>query len=434
MTHNRNRMLIMSMIMVLALSLVAIGCPALEEEVADVPVVEPIVIGVPTSLGFIEGKESLQAVKMAVEEINARGGVLVYGERRPLTVVSIDARGAAPGVPTAEVLMAYEKLILEHEPTAILVGTFRSEALLAVMDIIAEHRIIHIGTIAMTPRFEARLLEDYERFRYMFRLCVNARQLVMYLTGVMDHLNNEFGFNRVFLMPQDVLWARATLGGVESWLKEHGWEVVGHEPIPTGTTDFSVPLLKAKAGGAQVIMPMFDMPESGIALMQHRAMKIPALLAGFISPAMGEGAWEAFDGEVEGVINVIFEAGNMPVEAIPESLAFFERFRERWGVALESGHGPSPAYDSVHVLAAAIERAGTLEPGAVADAIKETDMMGAIGRIRFGHDHQAIYGLSPKEGALSVAFQWQYPGVRVPVFPTAVAEGVIKLPHWMPLD
>ncbi|RPJ15734.1 MAG: amino acid ABC transporter substrate-binding protein, partial [Deltaproteobacteria bacterium] len=43
---------------------------------------EPVVIGVPTSLGFLEGKESLKAVEMAVQEINAKGGVTVAGEKR----------------------------------------------------------------------------------------------------------------------------------------------------------------------------------------------------------------------------------------------------------------------------------------------------------------------------------------------------------------
>ncbi len=36
---------------------------------------ESIVVGVSTSLGFLEGKESLKAVQMAVDEINAAGGV-----------------------------------------------------------------------------------------------------------------------------------------------------------------------------------------------------------------------------------------------------------------------------------------------------------------------------------------------------------------------
>ena len=55
---------------------------------------EPIVIGVPTSLGFLEGKEAHKVVQMAVSEINAKGGVNVGGTKRPLIVVAADLRDA----------------------------------------------------------------------------------------------------------------------------------------------------------------------------------------------------------------------------------------------------------------------------------------------------------------------------------------------------
>ena len=87
---------------------------------------EPIVIGVPTSLGFLEGKESHKAVQMAVGEINAKGGVMVGGQKRPFKVVAADLRDAAAGVPVPEALLGMEKMILEQKPTAILVGPFRS--------------------------------------------------------------------------------------------------------------------------------------------------------------------------------------------------------------------------------------------------------------------------------------------------------------------
>ena len=45
---------------------------------------DPIVIGVPTSTGFLEGKEGLKAVELAVEEINAAGGVDVGRREAPL--------------------------------------------------------------------------------------------------------------------------------------------------------------------------------------------------------------------------------------------------------------------------------------------------------------------------------------------------------------
>ena len=75
---------------------------------------EPIILGVPTSLGFLEGKEGLACVNMAVEEINAGGGVDVAGVKRPFKVVAIDSRGAEPGVPVADVIRAHKKLILEE--------------------------------------------------------------------------------------------------------------------------------------------------------------------------------------------------------------------------------------------------------------------------------------------------------------------------------
>ncbi len=117
---------------------------------------EPVVIAVPTSLGFLEGKESLKAVQMAVDEINAAGGVAVGSEKRSFKIESIDLKDAAGGVPVPEALLGLEKIILEKKPAAIVVGPFRSEALLAGMDIIAKYKMPLLGTIAMSPASEGQ--------------------------------------------------------------------------------------------------------------------------------------------------------------------------------------------------------------------------------------------------------------------------------------
>ena len=98
-------------------------------------------IGVATSLGSLEGGESLKAVQMAVDEINAAGGVKVGAGTRPFKVESIDLRDSDPGVPVPEALLGLEKIILEKKPTALMVGPFRSEALIAGMDIIAKYKV-----------------------------------------------------------------------------------------------------------------------------------------------------------------------------------------------------------------------------------------------------------------------------------------------------
>jgi branched-chain amino acid transport system substrate-binding protein len=163
-------------------------------------------------------------------------------------------------------------------------------------------------------------------------------------------------------------------------------------------------------------------------------MQIPALLAGFISPVAPENAWQAFEGEVDGMVNLIFEIGPVPVKAVPKSVAFNENFGKKWGKDARmnlSGHGPGPSYDSVYIFANAIERAKTVEPDALVSALEKTDMSGVIGRIKFGKDHQVIYGFDPKETALGCAFQWRKPGTRAVVFPEVVAETKIELPPYM---
>jgi branched-chain amino acid transport system substrate-binding protein len=391
---------------------------------------DPLVIGVPTSLGFLEGKESHKVVQMAVSEINAKGGVMVGGQKRMLEVAATDIRDAAPGVPVPEALLGIEKNILEKKPVGIVVGPFRSEALVAAMDLLAKHKTPMIGTIAMTPASEAKVKEDPEKYKYVFRTCLNAPFLVQYLAGVMGAINKEFGFTKVYIMHQDVAWARGTADGVKKmYFEKAGWEVLDQEAYPTGTADFSSGLMKAKSKGAQVILPIFDMPQSGTLVKQWKSMNVPALMAGFISPLAGTEAWKTFDGKIGGAINCIFEMGSaIASEKLPKSVEFYNKFAKLYGKEIQAGHGPAPAYEAVYILAEAIERAGSADPDAVVAQLKKTDRMGIMGRIRFDAGNQAVYGFDPKETAVAAVFQWTEDGKRRIVFPEALAETKIQLP------
>ncbi len=394
---------------------------------------EPILIGVPTSITALEGKESLMAVQMAVDEINAKGGVKVGASSRPIKLETIDLRDFSPGVPVQEALLGIEKLITEKKVVAIVVGPFRSEALLAGMDLLAKYKVPLLGTIAMTPKSEEKVKSDPEKFKYCFRVCLNAKHLVGYLVQTLEFMKKEFGFTKMFAMHQDVLWAKATADGTLGVAAEKfGWENLGAEVYPTGSSDFSAGLVKAKTKGAQVIVPIFDMAQSGILLKQWQTMKIPAMLSGFISPMAGPGAWKTFEGKIVGLVNANFELGSaISVEKYEPAKTFYDNYLKKYGVPMEAGHGPAPSYDSVYVLAEAMERAGSLDPDKIVAELKKTDRKSVIGRIKFDDGNQAIYGNDPNETAAGCVSQWAEGGKRVIVFPEAVADGKIKLPDWV---
>jgi len=394
---------------------------------------EPILVGVPTSLTALEGKESLKAVEMAVEEINAKGGVKVGDTKRPLKIETIDLRDSSPGVPVSEALLGMEKIITEKKVNAILVGPFRSEALLAGMDLLAKYKVPMLGTIAMSPKSEEKVKQDPEKYKYCFRVCLNAKYLVGYLAQTLGFLNQEFGFKKFFVMHQDVEWARATAGGTTKVATDKfGCENVGTEVYPTGASDFAAGLMKARNKEAQVIVPIFDMPQSGILLKQWQSMKIPVILSGFISVMAGPGSWKTFEGKISGLANCNFEIGSaIPSEKYAPAKKFYDDYQKKFGVPMEAGHGPAPSYDSVYILAEAIERAGTLDADKLVAELKKTDRQGAIGRIKFDDGNQAIFGDDPSKTAVGCVFQWAEGGKRVIVFPGSLSEGKIKLPDWV---
>jgi len=388
-----------------------------------------LTLGVPTALGTIEGQDSLRSAQLAAQEINAAGGVEVGGKKRRLEIVSIDTREAEAGIPVFDALAAMEKLIAEKKPVAIVVGAFRSEVLLSAMDMIAKVKIPYLCTIGMSPDFEKKIAGDYEKYKYNFRLGLSAPYLVGNLGRMLEFVKKKHGADKVYFVHQDVAWAKGTVGGLSKAMAAGGWKVVGSDAYPTGARDFSPSLTKAKAAAAQVLVPVFDMPESGVLVKQVRSMKLPALVAGFISPAAPATAWATFSGEIDGLVNFLFEPGSIPL-ATPRSQHFTDAYAKAYGEATRaklSGHGPGPSYDAVFVLADAIRRAGNTQAEAVVAALEKTDAEGAIGKIVFNKTHQVIYGEDPKQAAVSLAFQWRA-GKRRLVYPESVAEGALELP------
>jgi branched-chain amino acid transport system substrate-binding protein len=394
---------------------------------------KPIVIGAPLSTAFLYGWDAERAIKLAVEEINAKGGVTVGKVKRPFKVEAMDTRDLEPGVPTSDALLVLEKLILEKNADFIVGGPVRSEAALAAMDLLSKYKKVSILTTgALTPAYHKRIEAEYDKFKYCFRISGEVAWMVVgeFIPCLMD-IKAKHNLSKLFIMIQDVAHARAGGDLVSKLATEKGWEVLGKEVYPTGTTDFSVGLLKAKKENAQVILIWMDMPETSILLKQWYDMKVPAIPYGtIISAAEEPGFWKATEGKGEYCMASVVNAGNAPSKATPWTMKFVEAYEKRWKVEPE-GYGTSSSYMAVYTLKDAIERAGSLDSNAMVAALEKTDLMGVYGRIKFNpKNHQVIPSVDPNEGAVGTIFQWQK-GKRVVVFPPKIAMGEVKLPPWM---
>lgn len=390
---------------------------------------QPIVVGAPLPTQYLYGWDAQRAMQLAVEEINAKGGVQVGNARRPFRLEALDTRDLEPGVPLSEALLVVEKLILEKKADVLVGGPARSEAALAAMDLIAKYKKVSILTTgALTPAYHKRVAENYAKYKYLFRITSEAGQLAKEAMDMFESLKQEHGFDSISIMVQDVAHARAIADIVGKGLGAKGWKVLGTEVYPTGALDYSTGLLKAKEQKAQVLFVWMDHPEIAILVKQWKDLKIPALpIAGISSAVEQPGGWATTDGAVAYWIASPANAGNAPSNATPLTMKFYEAYKKRWLVEPE-GYGTASSYTAVYVLADAIKRAGSLDADKLVAALEKTDYVSVYGKIAFDpKSHQVVPSYNPKEGAVGTWFQWQ-DGKRVVVWPSTIAMGKVRVP------
>src|SRR4030042_6944164 len=97
----RKQLLVWVGVLFLCFGLLSIPFLRLNGEAAE----KPILIGAPLATAFLYGWDAERAIKLAVEEINAKGGETVGHGKRPFKVEVMDTRALEPGVPPSDALL-----------------------------------------------------------------------------------------------------------------------------------------------------------------------------------------------------------------------------------------------------------------------------------------------------------------------------------------
>ena len=314
------------------------------------------------------GNDMKQAAVLAVEEINADGGVYVeeYGEKIPLKLVEGDTQTS----PT-EGVTAVERLIT-NENAVVLVGGFSSGVTLA-NQVPAAGKVPYIITGASSSQVTRRTEIDTS---YFFHYCSTTDDYSQpILQFFVDELKPMVAADRdlkLALIYRDDAYGKGVIESSVAYIEDNSLpiELVAQEKYPTDETDFHTYLTKiAEAKPDAVYTVGFVKDTSSIYIQGQRDVGLNTVYMAVEcneDPAFYELLGEWGDGQ-------LLESKFAPyADDYTELMGpYKEAYLAKWGEM--PGMMGADTYDGIYLAASAIERAGTLDRTQVRDAIKQTN-------------------------------------------------------------
>lgn len=349
----------------LAFALV-MAAPARAEE-------KPVIIGLDADFSGNAPQSGLsieRGMTLAIDEINSRGGVL----GRPLALHRTDNRGIpARGVDNIDGYLRLDGLVA-------LVGGLHSPVMLAKNDKAHDNDLVVFSPwAAATPVID----NGYEP-NNVFRVSVRDEYAGLFLVSAAK----SRGFRRPGLLLWQSGWGRSSEASMRAAIDRLGLELAGTEWFNATEDNFLAPLDKLRNSGADVVMLVAN-PDEGIAAVKGMA----SLDAGRRLPIIshwGITGTDFFSLDPEAVSSVdltflqTFSFFDPPYAEKADALyrAYCERFGGCESVAdIVAPTGTAHGYDIVHLVARAIEKAGTIDRSAVRDALERLDRYEGLVRV-----------------------------------------------------
>jgi branched-chain amino acid transport system substrate-binding protein len=362
---------------------------------------EEIKVGVIGPMAFTQGEGHWNGATMAAEEINAKGGIQVGKKKMTVKLVKVDSNEF---LNVTDATNAMERAIT-YEKVDFLMGGFRTEAVLAMQDIAMEYKKIFLGCGAAHPELCTRVAKDYNKYKYWFRVTpINSTFLVkvdfLLLEMVAKAMREQLGIEKpkVAIVAEKAVWADPIVNIAQENLPKMGMEIVAvWRPSPVAT-DVSAELSAIQSAGAHIAFTSFSSSVGIPFAKQWGELKVPAAAVGINVEAQKDGFWDATAGKGNYTLTMNTYAR---VKMTDSTIAFFDKYKQRFK---EAPNYTAGTYDALHILAQAIERAGTLDAEKVVAELEKTDYMGAAGKIVFTKDHDVTWGPG---FVTSIGTQWQ---------------------------
>jgi branched-chain amino acid transport system substrate-binding protein len=329
------------------------------------------------------GKDNENGARLAVDEINAAGGIKVGDKTFKLELVPEDDK-ADP----KEGTLAAQKIV--DAGVVAVVGHLNSGTSIPASKIYSDANVAQISPSATNPK-----LTD-QGFKTTFRVVANDNQqggvLAVYAAETMKA-------KTLAIIDDRTAYGQGLADVVEKVAKENGVKVVAREFTTDKATDFNAILTKIRAAKPDVVMYGGMDATAGPMAKQMKQLGIKApLLAGdgVCSPEFIKLA-----GDAAGILHC-----SMAGEAIEHMLKgaeFVQKYKAKYNLDVQV-YAPY-SYDAVYVIAEAIKRAGSADRAAITGAMPATAHNGLTGTIAFDEKgdirNGAISMFQVKEGKLA---------------------------------
>lgn len=317
--------------------LVVAGLPARAADTIFIPNVVEL-----SGAGAVSGTNWRDGITLAVEEINAAGGIL----GKKLNVPHLDTQS------DASIARAQVQKVMDDKPYVIL-GPVFSGSVLVTMALAQQNEIAEIvggEAAAITQRGNAFV------FRTSFGQQFSMPKIANYIRDGLKAksvavlwVNNDFG-----------------KGGRDNFTKEmqaRDIKVVADISTESGQVDFAADVVKLKAANADAIFVYTNEEESARFLKEARKQSLKGALIGettLLSQKVIELAGEAANG-VRGHVGLSSDA------PVPALATFAEKFKKRFNYA--NDHNGIKGYVAVYAIKHVTEKLGKFDSKAFAEAL-----------------------------------------------------------------
>jgi branched-chain amino acid transport system substrate-binding protein len=401
--------------MALALAGLA-GVPALaQDQVAKIGVLAPLSGG-----SAADGEEMVSGAQLAVDEINAAGGVAGY----MLEIVVGDTQEQTADAVTT----AFERLAGDPDVNVMMTG-YASGSNFEI-ELMAEQEMPYLisGNSAQTRDIIA---PDPDAFPTVWSITPSYDAYETEMIPVLESLTASGAMtlpnNKVALISSDNPYSKTIMDGLAESFTAAGWEVTSTDLLPFGPiNDWRAFLAGVREDEPAVIINTDYQPGNAATFVQQ-FLEQPTNSLVFIQYAPSVPEFTELTGEASTGIIYNLLGGALESEQNPRAAEVIGKYEERFG-STPGFYGPA-LYEQVYLYAEALEQVGDpTDRLAIGEALGAMDKQIVSGRLHFDPaTHLAVQG----NDGIPIQFFQIWEGERILFYPDQYAAGAFRMPPWM---